>query len=44
MFDMSGANASPVGRSHQKLMSGAREAQGRQAAALNNASPAGRSQ
>src|SRR5437016_3734922 len=35
---MSGANASPIGRSHQEV-SGAREAQARQGAAGNNASP-----
>ena len=39
---MSGANASPAGRSNQE-MSGAREAQARQGDAVNNASPAGRS-
>src|SRR5437870_3900060 len=35
---MSGANASPIGRSHQEV-SGAREAQARQGADGNNASP-----
>src|SRR5437867_6089640 len=38
---MSGANVSPIGRNHQ-VMSGAREAQDRQAAAVNNLSPVGR--
>src|SRR5262249_29431184 len=40
--DMSGANASAIARSHQG-MSGAREAQGRQAAAVINASAIARS-
>src|SRR5690242_13492344 len=39
---MSGANASPAGRSHQS-MSGAGEARDRKAEAVKNASPAGRS-
>jgi hypothetical protein len=43
VLPMSGANASPTGRSNQE-MSRTLEAQARQGAAVNNASPSGRSQ